>query len=314
MLTNYFSLQRKVVANMTSESWRDIPHVTYMYEPDVTDIMAELHKINTGRAKEDKITVNTLMMKVVAEGLKSAGKMNAHIYYNKFLVRGRTEEFEEINISMPMIMPEGEMMTVNVRGFEHMDLDDITDKIRDIRRKAENTVFDEAMYEAALHNTLEEIRHGKIFKALGRLIGSKTGPGKIKLLKGEARKRYYSIKTCDRLTGRDLEQGTVTVSNLGSLYPEQRGGLALLEIIPPQVAAIGISAVQDRPVAVILSNGRKTVEIRKILPLCIAFDHRALDFGDIVPFMKKTDEIFANPKIIRSWTKKVAKVRYLREA
>ena len=29
------------------------------------------------------------------------------------------------------------------------------------------------------------------------------------------------------------------------------------------------------------------IEIRQILPICIAFDHRALDFGEIAPFMKR---------------------------
>ena len=31
-----FGIQRKIVANMTSESWKTIPHVCYTYEPDVT--------------------------------------------------------------------------------------------------------------------------------------------------------------------------------------------------------------------------------------------------------------------------------------
>ena len=40
--------------------------------------------------------------------------------------------FEDINISMPMIMPNGEMMTINVRGFEWMNLDNIGAKFADI--------------------------------------------------------------------------------------------------------------------------------------------------------------------------------------
>lgn len=299
--TEHFGLQRKVVANMTTESWQSIPHVTYQYEPDCTEMIRTLKKINAMRAPEDKISVNTLMLKIIAEGLKAAPGMNASIQYNKALVRGKTDSFREINISVPMIMPTGEMMTVNVRGFDWMNLDDITDKMRDIRRKAENTVLDEALYEASLYNTFQELRQGKFLKSVGRLVGSKTGKYKLKLLKGEARERYYSIPTCDRLTGFDVEQGTITVSNIGSVYPGQRGGMALLEIIPPQVCAIGIAAAQDRPAVVTLPNGKKCIEARKIMPMCIAFDHRALDFGEIVPFMKKTDEIFAHPEVIYDW-------------
>ena len=127
--TEHFGLGRKIVANMTSESWKNIPHVAYNFEADITDLMRELKKINLTRSAENKITVNTLMLKVIAEGLKAAPAMNAHIDYNSFLVRGRIDTFEEINISIPMIMPDGHMMTVNVRGFEKMNLDEITEKI-----------------------------------------------------------------------------------------------------------------------------------------------------------------------------------------
>ena len=37
------------------------------------------------------------------------------------------------------------------------------------------------------------------------------------------------------------------------------------------------------------------------MPICIAFDHRALDFGDIVPFLERLDDIFENPEQIHSW-------------
>ena len=30
--TEHFGIQRKIVANMTTESWQNIPHVTYTYE------------------------------------------------------------------------------------------------------------------------------------------------------------------------------------------------------------------------------------------------------------------------------------------
>lgn len=38
-----------------------------------------------------------------------------------------------------------------------------------------------------------------------------------------------------------------------------------------------------------------------MLPICLAFDHRALDFGEVVPFMKRLDDIFANPAQIHNW-------------
>lgn len=299
--TEHFGLQRKIVANMTSESWKNIPHVTYNYEADVTDLMTQVKKINLGRSKADKITVNTLMLKVIAEGLKAAPAMNAHLDYNSFLVRGRIDTFEEINISIPMVMSDGRMMTVNVRGFEKMNLDEISDKIADVRRRMENTILEEAMYEASFANTINELKKGRILKALGRLYGAKTGKHRIKLLSGVDKKRYYSMSSEDRLTGYDIEQGTVTVSNLGSLDRSLTGSVSLLEIIPPQVVAFGVGAIQDKVVCATDSCGVKSADFRKILPICIAFDHRALDFGDVIPFIKRCKEIFENPEIINEW-------------
>ena len=312
--TENFGLQRKIVANMTTESWQTIPHVAYNYEADVTDLLIALKKINASRSIDKRITINTLMLKVIAEGLKASPQMNAHINYNHKLVRGRTDAFEEINISVPMIMPTGEMMTINVRGFEWMNLDNIGAKFADIRRRAENTILDEAMYEVSFTNTINELKNGRILKALGRLIGAKTGEHKIELLTGEDRKRYYSISEKDRLTGYDIEQGTVTVSNLGSLDKSLTGSVSMLEVIPPQVAAFGLGAIQDKVVCATDSCGTKTADFRKIMPICIAFDHRALDFGDIVPFIKKCDSIFENPSIINTWVDGKKKYRAYKEA
>ena len=312
--TEHFGLQRKIVANMTSESWQNIPHVTYNYEADMTDILTELKKINLQRRKEDKITVNTLMLKVIAEGLKAAPAMNAHLDYNSFLVRGRIDTFDEINISIPMVMSDGRMMTVNVRGFEKMGLDEISDKIADVRRRMENTILEEAMYEASFANTINELKKGKILKAAGRLFGAKTGKHRIRLLSGEERRNYYSISEEDRLTGYDIEQGTVTVSNLGSLDRNLTGSVSLLEIIPPQVAAFGIGAIQDKVVCATDSCGVKSADFRKILPICIAFDHRALDFGDVIPFIRRCNQIFENPRIIRNWLDDNKNLRVLQDA
>lgn len=286
---------------MTTESWETIPHVTYMYEPDVTAFMKAYKRLNLDRNGADKITLNTVLLKVICEGLKAAPAMNAHIHFNRKLVRGQIDTFKNIDISMPMILPNGEMMTVNLHNFENKNLDEMTDCIQDIYRRAENTNLNEAMYEVSLDNTLTALKSGKIKQAVYRLIGSKTGEHKVQTLHGAAKKAYESIPAADRLTKRDIEQGTVTVSNLGSVYRAQRGAAALLEIIPPQVTAFGVGAVQDKPVVITDEFGEKHVEARQVLPICIAFDHRALDFGDIVPFLKTLDAIFADPKIMFIW-------------
>lgn len=299
--TIHFGIQRKIVSNMTSESWETIPHVTYNYEPDVSEFMSEYKRLNLGRSKENKISVNTLMLKVITEGLKAAPIMNSHINFNRKLVRGEINTYEDINISMPMILPNGEMMTVNLHNFENKNLDEMSDTIKDVARRAENTDLNEAMFEVSMDNTITALKKGKIMQTIYRLIGSKTGKHKVKTLKGKAKREYNAIPETERLTKRDIEQGTTTISNIGSTYRQQRGSTCLLEIIPPQVTAFAVGAVQDKPLVVTDSFGRKSIEARQVLPICIAFDHRAIDFGDITPFLERLDNIFANPAQIRNW-------------
>ena len=78
-----FSVERKVISYMTTKSWQNIPHVSYIYEPDVTEFIEEFRNL---REKEDlfkNISINPLMLKVFSEGLKFAPKLNAHISYDR---------------------------------------------------------------------------------------------------------------------------------------------------------------------------------------------------------------------------------------
>ncbi|MGN0515824.1 2-oxo acid dehydrogenase subunit E2, partial [Eubacterium sp.] len=112
--STHFGIARKIVSNMTAESWEQIPHAGLIYEPEVSAFLAECKKLNEGCTdKSKKITINTVMIKVICEGLKEAPKMNAHLEFNRKLVRGCLHEFENVDVSMPMLLPNGEMMTIN---------------------------------------------------------------------------------------------------------------------------------------------------------------------------------------------------------
>lgn len=297
--TEHFDIQRKIVANMTTESWEQIPHVAYVYEADVTDLMTEFKKLRS--TSKTKITLNTVLMKAIIEGLKAAPVMNSHLSYNRKLVRGELKTFEDINISMPMLLPDGRMMTVNLRDFQNKSLLAMTDYIADVTRRAENTNLNEVMFDVSLDNTITGLKQGKVKQTVSRLIGSKTGKHKVHTLHGAAKKAYYSIPEKDRLTKKDIEQGTTTISNIGSIYREHKGSCALLEIIPPQTTAFAIDSIQKRPRVMTDAQGNDTIAVRQILPITIAMDHRALDYGDIIPFMRKLDEIFANAEMLKQW-------------
>ncbi len=293
----HFGIARKIVSNMTAESWETIPHAVVTYEPEVTEFLNVMKEINEGATKETKLTLNTIMLRIIVEGLKACPVLNSHIAFNRKLVRGNVKTFKEIDISMPMLLKTGEMMTINMHNMQDKTMSQMRDAIADSARRANNSDMNEVMFEVSLDNTLQGLKNGKIAQTINRLIGSKTGKHKVKTLTGKAKKEYYSIPESDRLTKHDIEQGTITVSNLGSICRNWNGVCTLLEIIPPQVCAIAIGATQLVPIAE--SDG--TIRTGYKLPFTIAFDHRALDMGDVTPFIDKLNEIFANPQMIKEW-------------
>lgn len=293
----HFGIARKIVSNMTAESWETIPHAVLSYEPEITKFLDVMKEINKDATPETKLTLNTIMLRVIVEGLKACPIMNSHIEFNRKLVRGNVKTFEEIDISMPMILKTGEMMTINMHDMHNKTMSQMRDAIADSARRANNSDMNEVMFEVSLDNTLQGLKQGKIAQTINRLIGSKTGKHKVKTLTGKAKKEYYSIPTSDRLTKHDIEQGTITISNLGSVCRNWNGICTLLEIIPPQVCAIAIGASQFVPIA----EKDGTIRTGYRLPFTIAFDHRALDMGDITPFINKLNEIFDNPEMIKEW-------------
>lgn len=293
----HFGIARKIVSNMTAESWETIPHAVISYEPEVTEFLKVMKDINKDATPEKKLTINTIMLRVIVEGLKACPIMNSHIEFNRKLVRGNVKTFKEIDISMPMVLKTGEMMTINMHDMQDKTMSQMRDTIADSVRRANNSDMNEVMFEVSLDNTLQGLKRGKIAQTINRLVGSKTGKHKVKTLTGKAKKEYYSIPVTDRLTKHDIEQGTITVSNLGSVCRNWNGICTILEIIPPQVCAIAIGATQLVPIA----EQDGTIRTGYRLPFTIAFDHRALDMGDITPFVNKLNEIFDNPDIIREW-------------
>ena len=276
----YFTLPRKMVAAMTTESWEQIPHAVVTYEAAVGPLLAVLKEHNTSHPDEH-ITLNTAMLKLIAEGLKAAPKMNGHIHYSKWLVSGRILLYPNIDVSVPIRFPSGYMIPVTVRGIEKKSMREIGESMADIMRRAAASNMEEVMYEVSIHDTMARLRKGHIFKALGRLLGALIDRRHLRTLTPKERRAYRRIPKSDRLTWSDLKQGTITVSNVGSLYKGWNGCCTLLEIVPPQLACIGLGAVKDG-----------------ILPMTIAIDHRALDGDDLMPFIRKMDELLASPELM----------------
>ncbi|MDR1734432.1 MAG: 2-oxo acid dehydrogenase subunit E2 [Oscillospiraceae bacterium] len=297
-----FKMQRKIVANMTTEAWLRTPHAALVYEPDVTDFLSLYQNLRESDARWKGISLNTVFLKIITEGLIAAPGLNAHIDYNHNFVNGTVEQYKDINISVSMGLPSRTgMMTINIHNCEQQSLTDLQNYIADVRRRMENTDFTEAMFEVSLDNTLRLLKKGKLLTILGRLTGATVGRGKIDRLRGEAKRKYQAIPAADRLTKADIEQGTFLVSNIGSVFRGSKLFATLLDVIPPQVAAICIGNVFDKAGVVTHPDGTKTVEPRRACCWNLAIDHRALDFDEIEPFFQRCDRFFAHPEEMEAW-------------
>ncbi len=280
-MTEYFDISRKIIANMTSEGWKTIPHVCIVYDADAGVLMDVLRSYNRDRAANERISFNSMILRVLIEGIKACPKMNGHLKFSPWLVSGKVTPLAHIDISLPITYGDGKMITINLPHTEDKSVHEIQDMIEDFRARVENTYMDRVLYRTGLEDTFSELRKGNVAKAIGRLLGAKLGPGRVRIdrRKSEGRK--------EPLRPENIRQGSITVSNMGSLYKQWKGNCTILEIIPPQLCALAIGAVQKRAVA---DEGDR-ICIAEIVPITIAFDHRALDTADLVPFMKTLDRV-----------------------
>lgn len=293
-----FGIQRKIVANMTSESWRSIPHCSYIFEPDLTEFVKKYKAFDDELKKEGKhVTLNTVVIKAICEAIKEAPQLNAHFNFEQKLVRGKVTTYDQIDISMPWILPDDRMMTITMKDMGNRSLGNMTDYMAEIAKKIEKTDLNEAMYSVSMHDTFEKLSRGKFLQVGQRLFGSFTNKNhRVKHLTGAAKKAYDAIPDSEKLVYSDLKQGTITISNVGSITRGHAGVVSMLMIIPPQVCAICVNSMQKKPTVIKNADGTEEVGIKTTIPLDICFDHRVLDFGEVKPFLDALQRIFDNPE------------------
>jgi pyruvate dehydrogenase E2 component (dihydrolipoamide acetyltransferase) len=92
-----------------------------------------------------------------------------------------------------------------------------------------------------------------------------------------------------QLRAEEMRGSSFTITNIGSL-----GGTFFTPIINwPEVAILGLGRVQERFALV----GDKPV-VRKMLPLCLSFDHRLLDGADAARFVNEVRQLLENPSLL----------------
>lgn len=191
------------------------------------------------------------------------------------------------------------MITPAIHDVGNKTLQEIAKSIKNIRRKIENTDIEVMQYFVAKKEILYNLKHLKL-GALRQIFSSFIGKHRIKITRKQ-KKEYLNTPDEDKITSSDIFNASVMVSNLGSVFRHQKGAITLLDLVSPQVFAIAINAIQERPGVYSDEKGNKKIGIRKILPLSLTIDHRAIDGADYIPFQNALDEIFGKPQKIENW-------------
>jgi len=296
--SDIFDINRRVTAHATSNGWSNTPHATYLYEPDITEFYTYFLKRRDAIQKDHPITFTVIMLKAIAEALKASPKLNAILHYNNRTKVGTHHHLKEISIAIPFLLPDKRIITPIIHDTGEKSLQQIAESLQEVKRRVQNTDIDAMQYVVAKHELIEHFKQLKpgVFR---QYLYTKIGKSKLHITKKRI-KTYLKTPDTDKITIHDIFNTSVLVSNLGSVFRQQRGGITLLDLISPQVFAVAINAIQDRP-SVYYDSDQQKIGIRKILPLSLTIDHRALDGADFIPFQDHLDSIFTNPHIIDQW-------------
>jgi len=298
LLGKEFNLLRKVVSYKTTESWVAVPHVAFFYEADATEMLSEFSRLNKEDSQGLKLTINTLLLKICVEAVKAVPQVNAHIKYNVKRVTGKVEVMENIDVSMPWVLENGEIVVINLRNFGDKSLVEMQEYINKIAQKISSCNIHVPLYRVSVSSMVEELKRGHLLRAVSALLGAvfdNSKPNKKDI------KEYDKMSVEDKIVPSDLQPGTITISNVGSVCRGLNGFVGVLEIVSPQVFAICVGSVQEKPGVVRNENGEKFIGVRNVIPLSLVFDHRALNFGEICPFIQKLEYIFGHSELLREW-------------
>lgn len=292
---------RKATGYTLTISQQTIPVAGFVREADVTKLWDIYKKISSDSSRPIRITFNTLMLRLFAECLKSAPILNAHLKYKPFNATGTLTYKGSIEVSMPVILPNGRMIPLVLHDAGNKTLDEMAFAVSEIERKAYNTILDETLYDVAKQRMFLLVKQGHVFQALATGLSSLVGKNKVKFAPSKIRREYRkNVKPEDRLCAEDIGEGTVCISDLGSIY-SGKGFATTSPVLQPTTAVIAFGRVQDEEKVYKKEDGELDIKTVKILPITVLFDHKIGGFPDIVPFLNKMDELIENPEEILNW-------------
>ncbi len=295
-------IKERLISNVLVNSQREIPGVGCTYDADVTELVKAFDKL---RGECDyKLTFNDLMMKVLVEGLKAAPRLNAHFHYNHTSTSGRMIIKKHIDVTMPVCLDGGETFQVKVRNLDNKSLKETALATEEVKERLGNTNVKRALFRLAGQRMAGYAVQGKIISTFAQFFTAYFGKNKIAKFSKLFKKKYYhdpKKKRGPSLKTEDFTEGTVCFTNWGTLYENLNVNITYIPPLYPQVFMFGTGRIKEVQHIIKKDDGTIDVAEKKILPLTMVFDHKIGGAADLMPFIKKMDEIFTNPDIIFEW-------------
>ena len=292
----YFRLKQRVSGNVLTNAQRETVGAAYFYEADITKFWEEFKKLQS--EVDYKLSFNTVMMRVLVEGLKAAPRLNAHMKYNHTSSSGKLIVKKHIDVAMPYIFETGETFPIKVLHAEEKNLKELQLSINDVIERAEKSDINRVLFDLISQRMVGFVLKGKFVSTAAQIASGFIGKGKVTKFQDMLKK---SNQDGTEILMEELNEGTVCLTNWGSVHRNLEGNIGYTPLLYPQVFLMGFGSARDRNYPFKNEKGEVDIETKKMLPINLVFDHRLGAFNDTMPFVRRLEEIFANPEIIREW-------------
>ncbi|MEM0201216.1 MAG: dihydrolipoamide acetyltransferase family protein [Candidatus Micrarchaeaceae archaeon] len=309
--TNNLGLLSNVKVNQESKS-KDV-----IATPSVRKLARDLNiDITTivGTGPNGKILEND-----VRSASLTSNKKTSVPKFSETLEKVHSEKIERVPLTQTRkAIAKNMELSWSIPRASHMDLIDVTTLFDLVKREKENMskkniklTFLPFIIKATIEALKENQRfnssydHEKleiILKKYYNIGLAAQGPDglKVVVIKDAERKNISEIASeiqnlAEKVKKQDVEledmsDSTFTITNIGSLGG---GYLSVPMINYPEVGILGIHLIRDTPVVI---NG--TIQIRKILPFSLTFDHRVVDGADAVLFGNALKKYLEDPDFL----------------
>ncbi len=292
----HFNLRNRVSGYILTKAQQNAPTAGYNYEADITKFWDEFQNLKASCGYP--LSFNTVMMKVLVEGLKEAPKLNAHIKFNTTSSCGTLIMKKHIDVAMPVVLENGDTFPVKVNEAENKTLKELSEQINELLERLKKTDIDKVMFDVITQRTVGLMLSGAVVPTISQTVTGYVGKHKVAKFKDLF---HPAPKDGSMLFMDELNEGTVCLTNWGVLYDGLNGNVTYTPLLYPQTFLMAMGVAKD--VNYVFRNERGEVDMgtKKVLPITLMFDHRIGAFNDVMPFIQKLDEIFQNPEIMREW-------------